>query len=540
VPNKLKSTIADICTGYGSAYFTDELNYNAQTISDAFRSILETELKEVANRLDNFIKFVSLTKPAVPLDIQLVQMVVFTLICLTSIVSSAILIQHITLYWLKKGRRMECPKNYCGELDRPPIVSICIPIRNEEISMIKRILSTIGAQRYPKSSMEVIVISDDSPEKAEEIRKTCQKASKKFGLNIQVIERKIQHGHKAGALNDALLISKGEYVAVFDVDSILDPLFIFKTVNFLSSHDEYDVAVGRWTPINRNSPVACAQGEGMEFLTEVLYKRKFALGFPIVILGSGSVFRRSFLKEMGGWNEEILAEDVELWVRAVLKGKKTAYIDDLRVGVEVPETYAIFKRQHSRWMYGTTQVLKKYFVKILRADIPWLLKLDIFSYLLHYYVFLTNILLMGLSLISIVFGLDLLIVNEYPSLWILALTGLYSFTYFDFLRNNGRTLKDCLVISARSAVIASALLPTTAIKIVKSLIGLNETWHVTPKGSRIRMSSRTVILEWIVGWSGVSLGIYALEKSLFATSSFLIAMSIPGIYVGIRTARGLW
>lgn len=538
--NELKTIIADLYTGYSkSICVTDIVHYN-EVISNYFQYFSENAFKQTTYVLNNLVESIDLIKPITPTTIQLLQIFAWILVYFMSITSSVVLIQHLAIYWLKRNKRSESNGNNTSVIGKLPLISILIPIRNEEPSILKRIISTIGLQEYPKNLIEVIVISDDSIENFKEIQGSCIKQSSELGLDIQVIGRESPQGHKAGALNYALKTSKGEYIAVFDVDSVLQPQFLRKAASFLISNSKYDTVVGQWNPINKNSPVAKAQGSGMEFLTEVFYTRKSTLDLPIIILGSGSVYRKSFLEEMGGWNEKILAEDIELWVRSVLKGKKIAYLDDLRIGVEVPETYAAFKRQHSRWMYGTAQVLKRYFVDILRADIPALWKIDIFTYLWHYEVLLTNVFLMGLSLVSIFLGLDLVIVSQYPSLWLLALTAFYTYTYLDYFHGIGKNLKDCIFDLGTSTVIVSTLLPTITLKIAKSLIGLRETWQVTPKGSRARSLTKKPVQEWAFGGLGILLGLYALEIGLFATSSFLIMMSIPYIYVAIRTKDGLW
>jgi hypothetical protein len=147
---------------------------------------------------------------------------------------------------------------------------------------------------------------------------------------------------------------------------------------------------------------------------------------------------------------------------------------------------------------------------------------------------------MGLSLISIFLGLDLILVSQYPSLWLLALTAFYTYTYFDFFHRIGRNLKDRIFDLCTSTVIVSTLLPTITLKIAKSLIGLKEPWQVTPKGSRVIEHTKKPVQEWAFGGLGIILGLYALRMGLFATSSFLIIMSVPYIYVAIRTNNGLW
>ena len=61
-------------------------------------------------------------------------------------------------------------------MKRQPLVSIVIPVRNEEKN-IKRLLSFINRLDYPKSRLEVIIVDGMSTDKTVEL-------SKRFNVKI--------------------------------------------------------------------------------------------------------------------------------------------------------------------------------------------------------------------------------------------------------------------------------------------------------------------------------------------------------------------
>lgn len=54
---------------------------------------------------------------------------------------------------------------------------------------------------------------------------------------------------------------------------------------------------------------------------------------PIVIQGTAGVWRAAAIKEAGGWKDRTTVEDMDLAVRATLKGWKFIYVGDIRVSI---------------------------------------------------------------------------------------------------------------------------------------------------------------------------------------------------------------
>jgi cellulose synthase/poly-beta-1,6-N-acetylglucosamine synthase-like glycosyltransferase len=91
--------------------------------------------------------------------------------------------------------------------------------------------------------------------------------------------------------------------------------------------------------------------------------------------------RRSMIQDAGGWQHDTLTEDSDLSYRAQLKGWKFVYAPGVECPSELPvETYG-FQVQQSRWAKGLTQVAIKLLPTILRAKLPWRVKVEAFFHL---------------------------------------------------------------------------------------------------------------------------------------------------------------
>jgi cellulose synthase/poly-beta-1,6-N-acetylglucosamine synthase-like glycosyltransferase len=75
--------------------------------------------------------------------------------------------------------------------------------------------------------------------------------------------------------------------------------------------------------------------------------------------GTGNYFRKSLLKEVGGWDSINLTEDAELTVRFNIAKAKFTVID-ARQWEEAPVNFKAWLRQRTRWFRGWMQTLWKY------------------------------------------------------------------------------------------------------------------------------------------------------------------------------------
>jgi len=110
---------------------------------------------------------------------------------------------------------LSVPKRRKKEL-RPyefPFVSYIVPVYNEEVIIKEKILNVFDTD-YPREKIELIVVSDASNDRTEEIVKSFQPDFK--NIKLLRVEKRIG---KVNAQNEAVKIANGEILAFSDVNT---------------------------------------------------------------------------------------------------------------------------------------------------------------------------------------------------------------------------------------------------------------------------------------------------------------------------------
>eukprot|EP01018_Ginkgo_biloba_P034133 Gb_28041 [translate_table: standard] len=82
--------------------------------------------------------------------------------------------------------------------------------------------------------------------------------------------------------------------------------------------------------------------------------------------GTAGVWRIIALNEAGGWKDRTTVEDMDLAVRASLKGWKFVFLGDLLVKNELPSTFKAYRYQQHRWSCGPANLFRKMVMEIIR------------------------------------------------------------------------------------------------------------------------------------------------------------------------------
>jgi cellulose synthase/poly-beta-1,6-N-acetylglucosamine synthase-like glycosyltransferase len=268
-------------------------------------------------------------------------------------------IRHLHGTKNKKQKITVCSK---GEL---PSISIILPVKNEE-NVVGRLLKSLLKTDYPKEKKEIIVVEDGSIDQTAEI---CKNFEKEHPDQVKVICRDVSDG-KPSALMAALKHVKGEIIAVFDADNVLEPDALLRVANYFN--DSSVVAVqGRVCAINAEENMLTqlvAHEETVRY--EGFMGGKEALGLFVPLNGSCYFVRRAILDDIGGWDTSALSEDMELAARLIHNGYKIKYASDVRSWQEYPSSLIGFFKQRARWFRGTMEVGFKY-GKLLK-NLNWL------------------------------------------------------------------------------------------------------------------------------------------------------------------------
>jgi cellulose synthase/poly-beta-1,6-N-acetylglucosamine synthase-like glycosyltransferase len=276
----------------------------------------------------------------------------------------------VRLYLRSRGRLPELPAQF-PEL---PLVTVQLPLYNEYY-VAERLIRAVASMDYPKDRFEIQVL-DDSTDGTVQLTQNCVERLRGEGFQIRLLQRVDRTGYKAGALAEGLDQAIGEFVAVFDADFVPAPDFLRRTI-----HQFTDPGIGmvqtRWGHLNRDysllTKVQAIMLDG-HFVVEHAARNRSGLFFNFN--GTSGVWRRSCIAEAGGWQHDTLTEDLDLSYRAQLAGWRFVYLDDVVSPAEIPVEMNAFKAQQFRWAKGSMQTAKKLLLPVLRADLPWKVKLE--------------------------------------------------------------------------------------------------------------------------------------------------------------------
>jgi len=246
-----------------------------------------------------------------------------------------------------------------------PTVSIIIPALNEE-KVLPRLLQAVVQLEYPKEKLEVIVVDDAS---TDETGRIADRYAEKYDY-VKAVHRSPAEGRKgkASALNAGLKASTGEFVFCFDADYYPPKNIIRKLVSPFAD-PKVGAVQGRVTVLNepQNIVTRIVALERVGGYRVDQYARE-KLGLIPQFGGTVGGFRRNLLEALGGWDEEMLAEDTDLTFRLYLKGYRVCYMKDAECYEEAVENWRAYWRQRYRWAYGHMQTAFKHTYNLLKND----------------------------------------------------------------------------------------------------------------------------------------------------------------------------
>jgi len=247
-----------------------------------------------------------------------------------------------------------------------PYVTIQLPVYNE-LYVVERLIDQVSQMNYPSDKLEIQVLDDSTDETKDIIAKKVAEWKAK-GVDIIHIHRTNRKGYKAGALEDALDETKGEFVAIFDADFMPSKDFLLKTVPHFA-REEVGMVQTRWGHINRNYNILTrlqAFALDAHFTVEQV-GRNSTKGF-INFNGTAGIWRKQCIYDSGNWSPDTLTEDLDLSYRAQMKNWDFVYLEDVESPAELPPVMSALKTQQYRWTKGGAETAKKHLSNVLKSD----------------------------------------------------------------------------------------------------------------------------------------------------------------------------
>lgn len=185
-----------------------------------------------------------------------------------------------------------------------PIVSVIMPVYNCEL-YIREAVESILYQTY--TDFEFIIIDDASRDDTVSIIKTYNDP------RVQLIEKPFNSGY-TNSLNLGLQVAKGKYIARMDGDDISFPERFARQIDFLEANPEVNLCGTSYRIIGSNRSIALP--EGHDAIKIALLKGN-CIAHPSVMMRKQSLDSFSVVYDVS----KEPAEDYDLWVRMVMKGK---------------------------------------------------------------------------------------------------------------------------------------------------------------------------------------------------------------------------
>ncbi|HSW48317.1 MAG TPA: glycosyltransferase [Candidatus Saccharimonadales bacterium] len=232
-----------------------------------------------------------------------------------------------------------------------PSVDIFITVTGEPVSVVEKTI--IAAKRINYPNFKIHVLNDGWVAKKDNWNDIELLAARE-GVNC--ITRKIPGGAKAGNINNALKLTSGEIIVVFDADMEAIPTFLQKVIPYFRREEVGFVQSPQYYKNYAKNTITAGAWEQQEFFFGPIMRGKEKSNSSF-ICGTNFAIRREALDQVGGMNEKNIAEDF-LTSLAIHQKKWVSYYvpEVLAVGL-APEDLYSYNNQQNRWARGTLEVL---------------------------------------------------------------------------------------------------------------------------------------------------------------------------------------
>lgn len=345
---------------------------------------------------------------------------------------------------------------------RPVLVDVFITVYGEELSIVRR---TVSAARAMRGTHRTWVLDDGD---SDEVRDLANE------LGAWYVRRLSSSGAKAGNVNHALSIAKGDYFVILDADFVPKPQFLLETLPFFV---DSTVAFVQTPQAYGNLHTVVARGAA--YMQTVFYRfvqpgrNRFNAAFSV---GTNVVYRRTAIDEIGGLYTDSKSEDV--WTSLLLheRGWRSVFLAEVLAVGDAPETIEAYSKQQLRWATGGFEIL------IQRNPLSPRRRLTMdqrVQYLVTATFYLTGIcplLLLLVPPLEIYLDLRPMTIDVSPFTWALYYAGFYAVQILLAWFAVGSFRWETLTL-------ATVSFPIYTKALVNVLVGRTQGWHVTGSAS---------------------------------------------------------
>ncbi len=341
-----------------------------------------------------------------------------------------------------------------GQID----VDVFITVFGEDLDVIRR---TVTAALGIKGRHKTYVLDDGD---SDDVRDLAAE------LGAGYIRRLGSSGAKAGNVNHALAITRGEFFLILDADFVVKPEMLEETLPAMA---DGTVAFVQTPQVYGNLHTTIARGAA--YMQSMFYRyiqpgrNEFNAAFCV---GTNVVFRRKAVKEIGGIYTGSKSEDV--WTSLLLheRGWKSLFIPQALAVGEAPDTIEAYSKQQLRWATGGFEILLTHNPLSLRRRLTLDQRLMYLVTATHYLSGIATGVLLFVPALEIFFDLRPISIAVGPLEWALYYSGFYVLQILLSALIMGTFRPAVLLLSAAS-------FPIYIKAFRNALFGIDVKWSVT-------------------------------------------------------------
>ena len=410
---------------------------------------------------------------------------------------------------------------------RPVTIDVFITTYGEDLATIRR---TVTAALAMQGEHRTWVLDDG---RSDEVRDLATE------LGARYLRRPNGNGAKAGNINHALSVAKGEYFVILDADFVPEPLFLHETVPFFAAPD---VAFVQTPQTYGNTHNLISRGAG--YMQAVFYRyiqpgrNRFNAAFCV---GTNVIFRRAAIDQIGGMYAYSKSEDV--WTSLLLheRGWRSVYIPTTLAVGETPDTVEAYTKQQQRWATGGFEIMLTHFPFSRKRTLTTDQRLQYTVTATHYLTGIAPGLLLLVPPLHIYFGLTPIDLQVSTATWLLYYAGFYVLQIAVAFYTLGSFRWEVLMLAAVS-------FPIYARALINAALRREQRWHVT--GSTDRTASPFnfmipqvlffvfLLLTSVVGvWRDLGAGSLSLALAWNATNTLILGAFVVTAMREARSTR---
>ena len=232
-----------------------------------------------------------------------------------------------------------------------PVVSVLMPVLNEEKSVEEAVTSVLGQRDV---DLELLVIDGRSVDRTAQIVRQIAAREPRVRLldNPEVII--------PAALNVGLAAAEGEFVARVDGHASISGDYLARGIAHMRQGEALAAVGGirigvSTSPTGRAVAMALSSPFGVGDSIN-----HFGTHFQLTDHASFGVYRKAVAREVGGWDENLLVnEDVDFDHRILGAGHRIAFDPEMHIYWHVRESAGALLRQYRRYGRGKAAMARK-------------------------------------------------------------------------------------------------------------------------------------------------------------------------------------